>query len=128
MQSPDLIPVQYVGKRERYTDGTYGTRIEWTQGQVQLVPADKAKLLLRHPDVYVRAEDAEAAPVAEVAPEPEKKDDEPEQELRDAIRFMDKAGLEQYAKTNFQVDLDKRKGVETLRSQVMGLIDQYGAP
>jgi len=127
MQNPNLIPVQYVGRRERYTDGTYGTRIEWVQGQVQLVPEAKAKLLLRHPDVYVRAEAADAA-LADVAPEDEKPEDEPEQELRDAIRFMDKAGLEQYAKTNFQVDLDKRKGVETLRSQVLGLIDQYGAP
>lgn len=128
MQNPNLIPVQYVGRRERYTDGTYGTRIEWVQGQVQMVPADKARLLLRHPDVYVQAEAAEDTPVASLESKPEKQDDDQTQELRDAVALMDKDALEQYAKVNFQVDLNKRLGVEKLRTQVIGLIDQYGAP
>ena len=34
--------------------------------------------------------------------------------------------LEQFAKTHFQIDLDKRKGLSNLRSQVIGLIDQFG--
>ena len=39
---------------------------------------------------------------------------------------MDKDALEQFAKTHFQIDLDKRKGLSNLRLQVVGLIDQFG--
>lgn len=125
MQDPNLIPVKYIGIRPTYVDGTYGTRINWTQGETQLVPAAKAKLMLRHPDVYVPGDVDAPAAVAEVKPEQEKKEDE-HQEMRDAVALMDKATLEQFAKTHFRVDLNKRKGVETLRTEVIGLIDQLG--
>lgn len=132
MQNATLIPVKYVGKRDSYADGTYGTRIVWAKGETQLVPADKAELMLRHPDVYVKGETTKDTSVAKVE-EPKKKDkkeseEDQAQELRDAVQAMNKAALQQYAKTNFQIDLDKSKPVAALRSEVIGLIDQYGAP
>lgn len=126
MQEPTLIPVKYIGPRPTYLEGTYGTRIFWTKGETQMVPADKAKLLLRHPDVYVPGAKGKHT-VADVEQDkaPEKQDD---QEIRDSLVTMDKAGLEQFARVNFQVELDRRRSVDSLRSQVIGLIDQYGVP
>ena len=122
-----LTPIKYVGPRPTYTDAMFGTRIEWTFGETQLVPAQAAKRMLRHPDVYVLGEATDDTLVAEV-PEPnEKKDEEDkDQDMRDTVAAMDKNTLEQFAKTHFKVDLDKRKGVGVLRNEVIGLIDQFG--
>lgn len=38
------------------------------------------------------------------------------------IDIMDKKQLEKYAKLNFDVDIDRRKGVKTLRKEVKELI------
>lgn len=38
------------------------------------------------------------------------------------INIMDKKQLEQYAYKNFSVDLDRRKGVKTLRKEVKALL------
>jgi len=120
----EQVAVTYVGKRETYTEGTYGSRIEFAQGQTILVPHELAAKLLRHPDVYQRGE-AEGAVTAQL---PDKKEEETEdaQLVRDRIAVMDKAALESFAKTTFRVDLDKRKGIGALREQVTGLVDQYG--
>lgn len=118
----DHLSVKYIGKRAQYTDGTYGTRITFVQGESRLVPLDKARLMLNHPDVYVPGVDD--APVAVVPVDTKEQDNV--QDMRDAIANMDKAALESYAKTYFKIDLDKRKGVESLRSQVTMLVDQYG--
>jgi len=129
MIDPNLIPVKYVGHRPTYTDGTYGTRIVFTQGETLLVPAAKAKQMLRHPDVYVPGDLTEPAATAPIdASSQSKKSDEDDQEqgVRDAVAAMDKAALEQFAKTHFNVEIDKRKAVATLRAEVTGLIDQYG--
>ncbi len=121
----DHVSVKYIGKRPEYTDGTYGTRIRFLQGESRLVPLDKARLMLKHPDVYVPGE--ADAPIAVIPEQAVKKPDEESQDMRDAIAIMDKAALEVYAKTTFRIEIDKRRSVETLRSQVTGLVDQYGA-
>jgi len=117
-----LISIKYIGKRPQYSDGTYGTRIAFEQGESRMVPADAAKKMLRHPDVYVPGEDD--APVAYVAPPKDKEEDV--QDMRDALAHMDKDALSTYAHTNFKIELDKRKGVAALRTQVTQLVDQYG--
>lgn len=130
------VPVRYIGKREHYVDGTYGTRIAFVKGQTCLVPADKAALMFNHPDVYEPGS-VEEAPAADPATaeldeaarkkaELEKQADE-DQALRDSIATMDKKALASYAKTHFKVDLDQRKSVADLRTHVTGLVDQYGA-
>lgn len=117
------LSVKYIGKRAEYIDGTYGTRIHWVQGQSHQVPTASAVLMLKHPDVYVRGD--VDAPVASV-PSTETQEEDATQDMRDALSVMDKASLTTYAKTHFQIKLDQRKELTALRSQVTGLIDQYG--
>ena len=121
----DHVSVKYIGKRLEYTDGTYGTRIHFVQGESRLVPLDKARLMLKHPDVYAPGE--ADAPIAVMPEAKDKKPDEETQDMRDSIAIMDKAALETYAKTNFRINIDKRKNVEALRAEVTGLVDRFGA-
>lgn len=119
-------PVKYIGKRETYRDGTYGTGLEFVRGGTRLVPAEIAQLMFRHPDVYVPGDPQTvfAAPSA-----PTKKTDEsddPTQQARDSVAHMTKDALAVYAKTHFRVDLDQKKRVGDLREEVVRMIDQYG--
>jgi len=117
------LSVKYIGKRAEYTDGTYGTRIAFVQGESRMVPLDKARLMLKHPDVYVAGEDdAEVAHCASPVTEADEA-----QDMRDAIGLMDKDALTTYAKTHFNMDIDRRKGIQTLRTEVVGLVDRFGA-
>ena len=117
-----MVSIKYVGKRDSYIDGAFGTRIHFDRGDSRMVPADIAKLMLKHPDVYVPGE-PDALTVAIHAP---KTQDDDTQDMRDAIVNMDHNALATYAKTHFSVKLDKRKDVGALRSQVTGLFDQFG--
>lgn len=122
-----MIAIKYIGKRAMHRDGAYGTGIEWVREQTQWVPADKARLMLRHQDVYVAGDMVTPPePVAEPAKPSTEDSEETLQDARDAIAAMNKDALEMYAKTHFQQDLDKRQSVEKLRARVVGLIDQYG--
>lgn len=117
-----LTSVKYIGKRPEYTDGTYGTRIHFVQGESRSVPFDKARLMLKHTDVYAPGE--ENAPEAVI---PVKDPEDDVQDMRDSIANMDKDTLNSYAQVHFGTKLDKRKDVMQLRAQVTGLVDQYGA-
>lgn len=62
----------------------------------------------------------------------ELKDDEDEieqelQSIRDEIYNMDKEALEHFAFTRYEQKINKRRSVENLRQEVIGLVDQYGA-
>jgi len=122
--SSDKVAVKYIGKREYYVDGAYGTHIAFNQGETKLVPADKARLMLGHPDVYVPGELAQA--VVTEAPKADATEEDDTQDMRDQVAQMDKDGLELFAKTHFKVDLDKRLGVAKLRAHVTQLVDQFG--
>lgn len=117
------VSVKYIGKRSQYVDGAFGTRIAFRQGESKMVPADKALLMLRHPDVYVPGKaDAPIAVVPEV-----KAEGEDLQDLRDSIAAMsDKKTLSDFAEAKYGIKLDKRKPIEELRLQAIGLVDQYG--
>lgn len=120
----DMLSVRYIGKRAQYVDGAFGTRIVFNHGESKMVPADKARLMLRHPDVYVPGKaDAPIAVVAIAA----NQDAEDTQDLRDSVSAMsDKESLSFFAQTKYGIKLDKRKAVEDLKLQTLGLIDQYG--
>ena len=126
---PDgFLPVLYVGRRAPHSDGLYGTYTTWEQaGTVQLVPDDVArKMVAINHDVY-RTGEYSGQPAPEPAPEKPAEDTE-RQELDMTIQTMGKEALEQYARTHFGQELDRRHTVESLRQSVLMMIDQYGAP
>jgi len=116
--------VKYIGVRPEYTDGTYGTGIHWVQGESRMVPTANARLLLKHKDVYALGE--VDAPVAVLASKLKVDNEDDKQDMRDSIANMDKDAIGVFAKTHFNVDIEKRKSVATLREQVTGLFDQFG--
>lgn len=127
----NTIAVRYVGRRPVYREGTYGSGIVFTKGETKLVPSDLANKLLRHADVYVAGTVSKGVEVASMPDAVKKTDEQNEEEimqsLRDSIQTMDKDALETYARTQFKIDIDKRRGLDKLRQQVTQLIDQYGA-
>lgn len=126
---PDgFLPVQYTGRRQPHADSLYGTLIQWaTPGDVQLVPEDVArKMAAINHDVYRLGEYAGQAAPAQPPSKPA--EDTARQELDMTIQTMDKVALEQYARTHFGQELDRRHGLDDLRRQVALMIDQFGAP
>lgn len=124
-----FTPVEYIGLRDSYTDGTYGTRITWNKGESKLVPDAQAAQLLKHADVY-RIGGVEGAETAVINEPIKDKDDVTEQDLqdaRDAVVNMDGEALRSYAAINFSGHkLHPKLGVDKARLAVIGLIDQFG--
>ena len=120
-----MTPIRYIGTRPEYIEGTYGSRLVFVSNEVKNVPDDLARKLLKHPDVYEQAGESTGHYVEAdtVIQEPDYLED-----ARDFVINMDKDMLAEFAQTNFRMSLDKRKSVENLRSEVVGLIDQYGLP
>ena len=129
-QQDQAVGIRYVGVRDLHEDHLYGTRLAWLPGQVHNVDAAIAVRMLMHKDVYERADVETNKPVSgksnQVEQEQNRIQEQQLEDTRSAIAIMDKDALEQYAKTHFQIDLDKRKGLSSLRLQVVGLIDQFG--
>ena len=129
-QQDQAVGIRDVGVRVLLEDHLYGTRLAWLPGQVHNVDAAIAVRMLMHKDVYERADAVADRPVAgkanQVEQEQKRIQEQQLEDTRSAIAIMDKDALEQYAKTHFQIDLDKRKGLSSLRLQVVGLIDQFG--
>lgn len=126
---PDgFLPVLYVGRRAPHSDGLHGTYTTWEQpGTVQLVPEDIArKMVAINHDVYRPGEYSGQPAPEPVATKPA--EDFERQELDMTIQTMGKEALEQYARTHFGQELDRRRTVESLRQSVLMMIDQYGAP
>ncbi len=116
--------VKYIGARETYVDGTFGSRIEFHQGESCNVPTEIAAKMLKHPTVYVRGEPtARVVSVAAI----KSPDEDNAQDMRDSIALMDKDTLATFAKTHYQAKVDMRQNVETIRARVTGMFDQFGA-
>ena len=122
-------PIRYIGKRKIHKDGLFGTEITWEQGQVQMVPADKAVLMLKHKDVYEPG-DVESAETQEIPEVNEEKDiQEEEENVRESIKQMSrKAQLVDFAKVNFNIELDSKAKVAELQEHCIRLVDQFGLP
>jgi hypothetical protein len=135
-----MLPIKYIGFREHYTDGTYGTGIQFTKGEVQWVPEDKAKLMLKHPDVYVLGDESNASvPVKQAvssnAPEKELKKQltkAQEEQVQDTIMSLNQMGLSAvrtFVKTNFAGrSLPVGINTETARQEAINMIHQLGLP
>lgn len=137
-QRPGFTLIKYLGNRERHRENLYGTGLEFIKGGTCWVPTDKANLMLKHPDVYAVATEAEAkAPEAAASPVAHVVDTESDEakekarleeleNARQSLGTMTKEGLIQYAKHNFQVDLDPAMKKAELQTRVVGLFDQFG--
>lgn len=136
------IAVQYIGRKEAYTDHLYGTGLSFVKDQVRGLPAEIAGKFLRHGDMF--KECGEAAIEQAVEPsEPDdtaktledaakrqqesRKDEDALLDLKQHVSVMTKDTLCDYALTNYRQKLNKRASVEELRQQVTGMIDQFGA-
>lgn len=132
----NLVPVKYVGRRPDFFDRIYGSGLFFDQGQTRWVPSELARKLLRHADLFERGEeDLEASEddTAEILEEAARERDAQRvdqsaiQDLRDSVQSMDKEALSQFASTNYRQIIDRRRSVETLREEVLGFIDRFGA-
>lgn len=127
-QGMQMIPIKYIGHRETYRDGCYGSGLVFAKGQtINIEDEALARKLLRHADVYVLGDegDAGANPLLAIKADDDS-DADPAQDMRDSIMAMDKSALGAFAKTHFSVDIDKRQNLSDLRTKVVGLFDQFG--
>ena len=125
-----LIVVKYEGKKP-YRDRT-PLRNEWKPGDVKRVPERDAKILLRFAEFH-RAEEAEATDRPEdveaaIAAQAQRENDERNETeaMLMLVDTMDKDALEAYA-LKYEINLDKRRGLDKLRGEVVSLIEQFGA-
>ena len=132
----NLVPVKYVGRRPDFFDRIYGSGLFFDQGQTRWVPSELARKLLRHADLFERGEeDLEASEddTAEILGDAARERDAQRidqsviQDLRDSVQSMDKDALSLFASTNYRQIIDRRRSVETLREEVLGFIDRFGA-
>lgn len=139
-----LVPIKYIGPRAEWYDRLYGTGLMFSSGQTRNLPTDIARQLLRHGDLFEKADqppfetadgeavtvDDDTARLLEQGKQAEDAKHEQQvsiQDLYDQIDQMDKTSLESFASTKYRIDLDKRKSVDNLRAQVKQLVDQFGA-
>lgn len=116
--------ITYVGAKPAREDSVAGTGLVWRQGETLPVPVAAAALLLRHPDVWARADDdvTDDGEPEQAQEAPALKRDETDEALDavplQAVAVMDKADLARLAAQHNLV-LDRRAGVEKQRAQVM---------
>ena len=134
-----LIAVKYEGKKP-YRDRTL-LRNEWEPGDIKRVPERDAKILLRFAE-FDRPEDVEATDRPEdveatdrpedveaaIAAQTQRENDERNETeaMLMLVDTMDKDALEAYA-LKYEINLDKRRGLDKLRGEVVSLIEQFGA-
>ena len=144
----DSVAVEYIGPRAQWLERKYKSNLTFTVGQVRHLPADLARKLLRHADLFALAkhEPVEPQDAGELIENREPEDDTAEllekaaeakqeaakeldnlQGLRDQVMHMEKESLEHFARVNYRQELDRRRSVAALREQVLGFIDQFGA-
>lgn len=137
------IPVQYIGRKEAYTDHLYGTGLAFEKDQVRGLPTEVARKFLRHADMFKEAGEGavvtepvkpldqdDTAKALDEAAKRQREDQDKENaliDLKQHVSNMTKNALCEYAMTNYRQKLDSRASVADLRQQVTGMIDQFGA-
>lgn len=131
-----FVKVRYTGVTP-YTDRT-PLKNAWEPGDVKLVSEDDARALRRYLEFQLVTEDAKAerkksatdeqAELAQAqqsqqhAMASKKANDSAVEAALLEISIMEKDALEAYARQNYSVDLDKRRSLDTLRTQVTALV------
>lgn len=129
--------VQYLGKRSPWNDRVYHTGLTFVTGQVRNVPKDIAEKLLRHVDLFkeaeapapVQAQDDTAFQIADGEKrQAAKVQTDIDQDVIDQVNSMeDKDGLIELAATRYQLKLDKRQSVDTMRQRITEHINRFGS-
>jgi len=140
-----FIAVTYMGRRDTFLDRLYGSKLEFRQGQTRALPPELARRLLNHADQFERAVikfERAADPLPEAEPEDNTtsmlakaqlaKDEAAAKQLDlqglyDQVATMNKAALAHFAKVNYRQEIKPADTLASLRQQVIGFIDQYGA-
>lgn len=113
----------------------------WAPGDTHMVTPDTAKRLLRFAEFALAKDEPTAAKSPKgKAEELQKAQTLHEEQARKAanehqqtenmlltVESMDKGALEEYARSKYDVELDKRLGIAKLRAEVSTLIEQFGA-
>lgn len=136
------IAIQYVGRKDQFTDRLYGSNLTFGKGQVRHVPSNIAGSLLKHPE-FQRFEQQvsdsaeqhgqqtdDTSTILDEAKKQQDKDNEKEtielDEIDTVERISDKKSLIDYAKNKYDQELDGRSSVKTLQGQVVDLIKRFG--
>lgn len=136
------IAIQYVGRKDQFTDRLYGSNLTFVKGQVRHVPSNIAGSLLKHPE-FQRFEQQvsdsaeqhgqqtdDTSMILDEAKKQQDKDNEKEtielDEIDTVERISDKKCLIDYAKNKYDQELDGRSSVKTLQGQVVDLIKRFG--
>ena len=132
-----FVKVRYTGVTP-YTDRT-PLKNAWEPGDVKLVSEDDARALRRYLEFQLVTEDAKAEHKKKLATDEQAELAQAQQSQQHAmankksndsaiesalleISIMEKDALESYARQNYSVDLDKRRSLDTLRTQVTALV------
>ena len=132
-----FVKVRYTGVTP-YTDRT-PLRNAWEPGDVKLVSEDDARTLRRYLEFQLVTDDAKAAQKKKSETDEQAELAQAQQSQQHAmaskkandsaveaalleISIMEKDALEAYARQNYSVDLDKRRSLDTLRTQVTALV------
>ena len=131
------IPVRYVGKKARKLDNVAGTGVEWTPGQVHILPPLVAQKLVRFADIWreadpseVEADPASLGMVVETqTAESQIKPPEINQPTFDLpnLQGMTKTDLQTFAASQFNQQLDGRQSKEALVQQIVALANSRAA-
>lgn len=133
----ELIGVSFCGRDDSFVDNLYGTGLEFFNGKPRALPHDLAAKFLHHVGQFERVElterkkttgdDTEA--VLDESAEKKKEADAKLDEVFEAqnqIAHMNKAGLIEYAQIKYRQEINSKLKVEVIRTQVAGMIDQFG--
>lgn len=130
-----VINVKYIGVRDEWSDHIYGTGLHFTKGQVRGVPPQFAIKLLRHADVFAKADDSaidnedtkSIIDQAQIKATDVKAKNDQQYEILHQVSTMNREGLIKFASERYQVKLNGRAKAEDLRVEVTQLVNQYGA-
>ena len=132
------VAVRYIGFRDNYTDKLYHSNLTFTKGQVRRLPSAHAYKLLRHTDMFERADDELAAIDSDVSPELEKAERDKadkieamqrENDLLDSITQMStKKAVIEFAMTKYGMKLEDSQKLGELKEQAGELVKRFGVP
>lgn len=135
----ELVNVSFCGRDDSFVDNLYGTGLEFFNGKPRALPHDLAAKFLHHVGQFERVEltektskkakgDDTEAVLAESAEKKKEADAKLDEvfEAQNQIAHMNKAGLLEYAQIKYRQEIDSKLKVGEIRTQVAGMIDQFG--